>query len=391
MNKTTKKTLRDVVQSLAYSKKEIETYVNDELENWGTFDPVVGYLPMPWKANDNIDGSQSMFTGGGKKPRSQWNYAQDTARIACYGDSYTQCNQTSDCETWPEYLGGHFREPILNFGAGGQGVYQSYHVMQQREQEGHACPVHILTIFDDDNFRSIDLQRWNRSDARLRNGPEDFRMMHSTPWCHLRYEPEINDFKEMSNPCNTKESLFQLCDPDFLHDLLQDDFVVNCMLAKDGYEVANIQYLRDVNESLALGLDFSDADNCADAAGDLMRAVAFRSSIFTVKLWEKYAADNNIKLCVSLVYGSNHNQDYMRGQGRDDQVLADYLRQADLQFHDHMEVHKKEYDRLGCSDPDVYIASFHNGHHSPRGNHFLAYKLKDTLLPILDPKPAPYL
>ena len=31
-----------------------------------------------------------------------------------------------------------------------------------------------------------------------------------------------------------------------------------------------------------------------------------------------------------------------------------------------------------------------DGHYNPRGNHFFAYALKDSLLELLDPKPLPY-
>jgi hypothetical protein len=31
-----------------------------------------------------------------------------------------------------------------------------------------------------------------------------------------------------------------------------------------------------------------------------------------------------------------------------------------------------------------------DAHYNPRGNHFFAYALKDSLLELLDPKPLPY-
>ena len=61
-------------------------------------------------------------------------YAGRPCRINTYGDSFTQCHQVSDAETWQEYLAGHLGEPIRNFGMGGYGVYQAYRRMVREEQ-----------------------------------------------------------------------------------------------------------------------------------------------------------------------------------------------------------------------------------------------------------------
>ena len=50
-------------------------------------------------------------------------------RMNTYGDSFTQCHQVSDGETWQEYLAAHLGEPVRNFGVGGYGVYQAYRRM----------------------------------------------------------------------------------------------------------------------------------------------------------------------------------------------------------------------------------------------------------------------
>jgi hypothetical protein len=50
-------------------------------------------------------------------------YADKKCRINTYGDSFTQCHQVSDGETWQEYLAAHLGEPVRNFGMGGYGAY----------------------------------------------------------------------------------------------------------------------------------------------------------------------------------------------------------------------------------------------------------------------------
>ena len=67
--------------------------------------------------------------------RKTINYADKKCRINAYGDSFTQCHQVSDGETWEEILAAHFGEPIRNFGVGGWSVYQAYLRMKREEKK----------------------------------------------------------------------------------------------------------------------------------------------------------------------------------------------------------------------------------------------------------------
>jgi hypothetical protein len=39
---------------------------------------------------------------------------------------------------------------------------------------------------------------------------------------------------------------------------------------------------------------------------------------------------------------------------------------------------------------DDYLKQYFIGHYNPRGNHFFAYSIKDTVLQWLEPKPITY-
>ena len=39
---------------------------------------------------------------------------------------------------------------------------------------------------------------------------------------------------------------------------------------------------------------------------------------------------------------------------------------------------------------EEYLKEYFIGHYSPRGNHFFAYSIKDTVVNWLDPKPITY-
>lgn len=91
--------------------------------HWATFDPELGYVLHNSLVQAGIDGSRTIETFLPSGARSRFVYADRKPRINTYGDSFTEGNQVSDGETWQEYLGGHFGEPIGNCGVGNYGVY----------------------------------------------------------------------------------------------------------------------------------------------------------------------------------------------------------------------------------------------------------------------------
>ena len=74
------------------------------------------------------------------------NYSDEECRIASYGDSFTQCHQVSDGETWQETLAAHIGEPIRNFGVGGYGVYQAYLRLRRTELDVTGGASYVLSI-----------------------------------------------------------------------------------------------------------------------------------------------------------------------------------------------------------------------------------------------------
>ncbi len=65
------------------------------------------------------------------------NYKEKSCRINTYGNSFTQCHEVSDHETWQEILAAHLQEPVRNFGIGGWSVYQAY-LRMLKEVVGHS-------------------------------------------------------------------------------------------------------------------------------------------------------------------------------------------------------------------------------------------------------------
>ena len=79
--------------------------------SWARFDPELGYVLGNFLPTDGIDGSATISTVRPDGARTSFMYADRKCRINTYGDSFTQCHQVSDGETWQEYLAAHLGEP----------------------------------------------------------------------------------------------------------------------------------------------------------------------------------------------------------------------------------------------------------------------------------------
>jgi len=79
---------------------------------------------------------------------------------------------------------------------------------------------------------------------------------------------------------------------------------------------------------------------------------------------------------------------------RDDQEVVDYL--ANDKF-DYVDLNHLFRDEIKSTRATVRFSEYMkqymvngDGHFNPRGNHFVAYALKEKVISMLDPKPVPY-
>jgi len=212
------------LQESAVPRSTIDDFI--QRPNWATFDPELGYILhdclVPWGADDSrtietfrSDGARSRFLYAGRKPR-----------INSYGNSFTECTQVSDGETWQEYLAGHLGEPIGNFGVGGHGVYQAYRRMRRVEQTADGAPYVILYVWGEDPVRSIMRCRWAVFYPWVTPADHEMRLFSSNPWAHLEIDLETGSFTEVDNPLPTPESVYAMCDPQWMLDHLRDDLAM---------------------------------------------------------------------------------------------------------------------------------------------------------------------
>ena len=375
-----------------------------ERPHWATFDPELGYVLhncfVPWGADDTRtvetfrpDGARSRFLYAGRKPR-----------INAYGDSFTECIQVSDGETWPEYLAGHFGEPIGNFGVGNHGVYQAYRRMLRVERTADGAEYIILYVWGDDPTRSITRCRWAQIYRFHGEFQREHGLFHGNPWAHLEIDLETGSFTELENPLATPESLYSMCDPEWMLEHLYDDLALQLGAYAgdaDYGEPGMIDKLdRPKIDRLAELLNFpfdwsADADQRRQAAM-LLNRYGQRATIFILDEARAFTQSAGKTLMVVLNYTAR--TDHFLGSAgpwdgvRRDQEILDHLSAGSVPLFDMNDVHQRQFEQVGGSYHE-YLSQYMvggDGHYNPRGNHFFAFALKDRLLELLEPKPLPY-
>jgi len=380
----------------------IDTFI--ERPHWASFDPELGYVLHNSLVRWGVDGSRTIETFRPDGARSRFLYAGRKPRINAYGNSFTECTQVSDGETWQEYLAGHLAEPIGNFGVGGYGVYQAYRRMLRVERTSDGAEYTIFYVWGDDPSRSVKRCRWGVLYPGATPADFDQRLFNGNPWAHVEIDLETGSFVELENPLSTPDSLYAMCDPQWMLEHLRDDLAMQLAVYAgdpDYGQPGNIDELdRPKIERLAEVLDFpfdwgTDADSRRQAAM-LLNRYGQRATIFILEQARAFARSAGKTLLTVLNYTAR--TDHFRGSVvawdgmRRDQEILNHLSVSGVPFFDMNAVHEREYDHVGGSYHG-YLARYMvdgDGHYNPRGNHFFAYALKDRLLELLDPKPVPY-
>ena len=394
-------TVREVLDTAAYFPQEIERLLDRKRPSFIDFDPELGYVLRDYIFRDGMEGTLSAYTyephGGHRK---MINCAGQPCRINTYGDSFTQCAQVSNGETWQEVLAAHFREPIRNFGVGGYGVYQAYRCALRIEVTDLAAEYVILNIWDDDHFRNIDAARWIRVAWAFkglpRGGGEDTYPVHGFPWGHLRYDLKVGEFVELPGACKVAEDLRKLADKDYYYNLFKDDEVARLYVLTLGGE-APLDGLKELAEAFGLRLDLRDASRRQQDARKLHVAYGLRSTMYIIDQLKAFCAKHGRKLMVLLSYDTPSVRTMIKQGTRFDQELVDYLQRGGLPWVDCLAKAAEEYKAFRLS-PDEFLERHYIGragaqvfgHYNPAGNVWFAYAIRKELVDWLNPKPPAY-
>jgi len=378
-------TQRDFLEEIRYTKEEVDDWFAGKAFPFSKHHPKLGWLLPNRQFRDGIDDTLSTYTYSETGERLVVNYAGRPCRINTYGDSFTQCHQVSDGETWQEVLAAHLQEPVRNFGIGGWSVYQAYLRMKMEEKKTPAELI-ILNIYHDDHYRNLD--SWRNIRRRKH------KLHIESPLPYLKVNLSTGECTEYPNMCPTQRAYYNLCDVDWLERHFKDDFVLNIVLAKLNAERGNSEYAYKLLEDTAArhGLDSDAIDRTRPAkqiAKELHTRAALLSTMKIVEWVEEYAKANNKKVLYVLSYSDSRIIKYHEKGERFDREFVDFLKKRRLPVVDLMEAHIKDYQGF-TGDIEQYLERYFIGHYNPLGNFFTTFAIKDKVTEMLDPKPIPY-
>ena len=378
-------TARQYLNEILYTKEEVDKWLAGKAFPFAKYHSEFGWLLNNGLVRDGVDNSLCQYTFTGEDgERIMNNYKEKPCRINTYGDSFTQCHQVSDLETWQEVLAAHLQEPVRNFGIGGWSVYQAYLRMLKEEKRTPSEYI-IFNIYDDDHRRNLDSWR------NIRRRKHVKFIEPTLPYVKVNLKEQ--SFIECANPCPTPESVYKLCDPDPTVDMFKDDFVLQILLAHKNAKSQNpyksYSNIMELATTHGIETEIENNETLAQTAEDLhIKAALFASEKIVEKI-ENFAQQHNKKVLYVLSFPPNSVARYLQEGKRWDQPFADFLKKKNLPVVDLLEAHKKDYSAFNI-DIKTYLNRYYIGHYNPTGNHFCAFALKEKLVEMLDPKPVPY-
>ena len=388
-------TVRELLAKATLTREQVDRFLDTDAHNWAQFDRELGYTLHNAVIRDGVDGAATIGRYPGTGERQMINFAGRPCRINTYGDSFTQCHQVSDGETWQEAIAAHLGEPIRNFGVGGYGVYQAYRRMLRHEAGDQSARYVILNIWGDDHHRS--LMAWRYAQIIQWPGFRNPAMFHSNPWSHVRIDPATLDLVQHENLYPTPESMYRLCDEEHVYEAFKDDLIIQVAVAQRADGELDVIQLEEMAAALGMKLDLRDPATRPGAATALYNEMAWLASERIVEWVRDYCKENGKELMVLLSYpgGDVANACKADADGRQGyagchgQRFRDFLAGSGVLVVDSMSAHVEEFRTFTLS-PHDYINRYYIGHYSPTGNHFFAYAVKDALVEWLDPKPITY-
>ena len=209
----------------------------------------------------------------------------------------------------------------------------------------------------------------------------------------MKINPARGEFVELMNPCPTPESLFNLCDLDWVHEHFKDDLRLKIILAQENIKRGTPENSYEEIAALArehgIELRIESAAALAAALERLYTRAALLSTMRIVDKVEEFAAAHSKTVLYVLSYTVADAGSALATGKRVDQDFVDFLRHKGLPYVDDLQFHKAD---LNESKLDVrsYLNRYYIGHYNPLGNVFQAFALNGKLIEILDPKPIAY-
>jgi len=375
---------RQFLRGSIYTPRDVKNWVAgvDTQYIGEKYDRDVGWVHHDSAHKHGVHGAIVFYTYEKTGERRLINHADKPCRISSYGDSFTNCDQVSDGESWQEFLAAHLGEPVRNFGTSGHSVYQAY-VRMRREEKRRPVKYIILNIYSDDHRRS--LFGWANLAHAWPGRP-------TTPYIR-KSNPTTGEFVESPNPCPTAEEFANLCSLDWVYNRFQGDFFVRILLARANIENKTPEYSYDDIVALAreqgTPMEIGSAEELENGVQNVLERWALYASMRIVEKVEEFATVHGQKVLYVLSHHRAHMARRLKDGYRFDQAFVDFLKQENLAYVDLMEAHEKDFAQFKGS-VDEYIERYYIGHYNPLGNQFTAFAIKDELVRMMEPKPPAY-
>ena len=136
-------------------------------------------------------------------------------------------------------------------------------------------------------------------------------------------------------------------------------------------------------------LDWTRESALDQQVGELLDRYSLGATQFILGKAREFSRENGKKLLVFLFDPYRGMPEMLKSGTRYDQEIVDYLVKERFDYFDMNEVHLRDFKKYSVPF-DEYMKEYFIGHYNPRGNHFFAYSVKDTVVKWLDPKPITY-
>lgn len=389
--RTSDLTYKDYIRKNVAVRQEIDVFLNEL--SWAKFDSVTGYKLGNYMPHDGIDNGFTISTSQPNGARTSFIYSNKKCRINAYGNSFTQCHQVSDGETWEEYLAADLGEPIRNFGMGGFGAYQSYRRMLQIEQTADSAEYLIYYIWGDDHIRSLLrcrymlIKEWINTQAKQEGIG---KMFHGNFWPNIEMNFSTGKLEEKNNLISSEHELYKMTDPVWMNKALDDDLALQMSLYKNGaINNIDVEKVKKLAAYLKYKGDLDNPDLLKEAVTELLDKYAFAATEYILNKIKVFASHHNKKLMVILFDPYRVTNELLQNKSRYDKEVVDFLSENKFNFFDMNLVHVADFKNFNLSIGDYYKRYF-IGHYTPSGNHFFAFSIKPQIVKWLNPKPITY-
>lgn len=347
------------------------------VEKFNTFDSELGWVN---KANtikyDSVgsktvqytfdeNGSRIVLCGEGKP------------LISSYGDSFCQCREVNDNETWQYYLSEITGKKVQNFGVGNYGIDQAL-LRLEREYDKNPTPIVILNFVPEQIKRITSVWKWISELTNILNFKPRF-------YADGTYIKNLNtDLNELKNYKLKKE------------DILKNDEHLEYITSKLIFRPYSISiFLKPRILAFRIILPIVKIMNKYINVNKLYKYLIVKNHISEVKYmdycWEKqnkvfeylmkrfyaYSVEKNFKPVV-LITPQNQERFYMKYKKGGGKYYQDYLNLIPKEI---MCIDFGE-DLYSLSDKEqnlLYVYEDIGGHHSKFANQQIAIKIKERI------------